>query len=117
HDVHIAYVNLIGTTALGITAGGWHPNHADNWIVEYCVFTGVASQALNVVNGKNITFRDDQFIDTGKLMANGVAYEGAACIDLEPNHPGDVIQNIDIERIYIHSGSSPFRPHGNGIII
>jgi hypothetical protein len=118
HDVHIWSVKLRDTTCLGITAGGTGltGKFAENVLVEDCVFEGVASQNLNVVNGQKITFRRNKFYRTGKLCASGKGCEGAVPIDVEPNHRTDVARDILIEDILIDSTNSPFL-HGNGVMI
>ncbi len=111
--VRIRDVELRNTSALGITAGGTGltGNHAYDWIVENCIFKGVASQALNVVNGSRVIFRNNRFIDSGKFGNMGMS-----CIDLEPNTPDDVVQDVTIENNFIDSTGSPFL-HGNAIMI
>lgn len=118
HDVHIWSVKLRDTTCLGITAGGagLTGKFAENVLVEDCVFEGVASQNLNVVNGQKIIFRRNKFFRTGKLCAGGTGCEGAVSIDVEPNNSSDVARDILIEDILIDSTNSPFL-HGNGIMI
>jgi hypothetical protein len=118
HDVHVWSVKLQDTTCLGITAGGdgLTGKFAENILVEDCIFEGVASQNLNVVNGQKVIFRRNKFFRTGKLCAGGTGCEGAVSIDVEPNHSSDVARDILIEDILIDSSQSPFM-HGNGIMI
>jgi parallel beta-helix repeat protein len=118
HNVHIYNVGLRDTTCLGITAGGTGltNKHAENWIVEQCLFEGVASQNLNVVNGQKITFRKNIFLRTGKICGNGAPCEGVTPVDVEPNTASDVARDIVIEDNLIDSSQSPFL-HGNGIVV
>jgi hypothetical protein len=118
HDVHIWSVKLRDTTCLGITAGGsgLTGKFAENVLVEDCVFEGVASQNLNVVNGQKIIFRRNKFFRAGKMCADGKPCEGVTPVDIEPNHSTDVARDILIEDIMIDSSGSRFL-HGNGIVI
>jgi parallel beta-helix repeat protein len=117
HNVRIYNVGLRDTTCLGITAGGTGltGRHAEDWLVENCLFEGVASQNLNVVNGRRITFRQNTFLRTGKLCTGGPC-EGVSSIDVEPNTASDAARDITIEGNLIDSSKSPFL-HGNGIVI
>ncbi len=116
--VHIYEVHLKDTTCLGISAGGTGltGKHAENWLVEHCVFEGVASQNLNVVNGQRITFRQNRFLRSGKICDDGKPCEGVTPIDLEPNSSSDIIKDITIEDNVIDSTDSRFA-HGNGILV
>jgi parallel beta-helix repeat protein len=118
HNVHIYNVGLRDTTCLGITAGGTGltNKHAENWIVEECLFEGVAAQNLNVVNGQTITFRRNIFLRAGKICKGGTPCEGVTPIDVEPNTPSDVARDIIIEDNLVDSRDSRFL-HGNGIVI
>jgi parallel beta-helix repeat protein len=118
HNVRIRNVTLRDTTCLGISAGGdGHTGkYAEDWVVEDCVFEGVASQNLNVVNGQRIIFRRNKFLRAGKLCAGGQPCEGVTAIDVEPNNSTDHARDIIIEDILIDSSDSPFL-HGNGIVI
>lgn len=75
HHVHIHDVKLKNTTCLGITAGGTGltDKHAEDWLVENCTFEGVASQNLNVVNGSQITFRFNLFLNAVEVTQLGRA--------------------------------------------
>jgi len=118
HRVHIYNVYLKDTTCLGISAGGTGltGKHAEDWIVEDCVFEGVASQNLNVVNGQRVIFRRNKFLRPGKICGDGKPCEGVTPIDVEPNTPADVARDITIEDNLIDSSQSRFL-HGNGIIV
>jgi parallel beta-helix repeat protein len=118
HQVYIHDVKLKNTTCLGITAGGTGltGKHAEDWLVENCLFEGVASQNLNVVNGARITFRHNQFIGTGKICGNQQPCEGVTPIDIEPNSSTDAVKDILITDNLIDSTSSQFS-HGNGILV
>jgi parallel beta-helix repeat protein len=118
HHVYIHDVKLKNTTCLGITAGGTGltSKHAEDWLVENCLFEGVASQNLNVVNGVRITFRRNQFIGTGKICGNNQPCEGVTPIDIEPNSSMDAVKDVVIADNLIDSTNSPFS-HGNGILV
>lgn len=118
HNVRIHNVTLRNTTCLGISAGadGHTGKYAEDWIVEDCVFEGVASQNLNVVNGQKIIFRRNKFLRTGKLCADGLPCEGVTSIDVEPNGSSDHARDILIEDTLIDSSDSPFL-HGNAVVI
>lgn len=116
--VHIYEVGLKNTSCLGISAGGTGltGRHAQDWVVEDCVFEGVASQNLNVVNGRRIIFRQNKFLRPGKICGDGKPCEGVTPIDLEPNTSSDLISDITIEDNVIDSTESAFA-HGNGILV
>jgi parallel beta-helix repeat protein len=114
HHVRISSVELRNTSCLGITAGGTAlgpGNHAEDWIVEHCIFRGVASQALNVVNGRQVIFRYNRFLDSGKFPSMGMTP-----IDVEPNTPQDWAREIEIYGNLVDSTNSTFA-HGNGILV
>jgi hypothetical protein len=118
HNVYIYNVNLRDTTCLGISAGGNSRTgkHGDGWLVEHCLFEGVASQTLNAVNAENVVFRKNIFLRTGKLCEGGKPCEGVSAIDIEPNTWEDRVTNVTIEDNHIDSTDSPFL-HGNGIVV
>jgi hypothetical protein len=118
HNVHIYNVNLRDTTCLGISAGGASKTgrHGNNWLVEQCLFEGVASQTLNAVNAENVIFRKNIFLRTGKLCEGGKPCEGVSAIDIEPNTWEDRVTNVTVEDNHIDSTDSPFL-HGNGIVV
>ena len=118
HNVHIFALHLRNTTCLGITAGGTGltNKHAEDWLVEDCIFEGVASQNLNVVNGQRISFRHNRFLRAGKICGDGKPCEGVTPIDIEPNTASDIIKDILIQDNLIDSTNSAFA-HGNGILI
>jgi Right handed beta helix region len=117
HDVHIYNIGLENTSALGVTAGGngASGNHAERWLVEESFSRGSASQAWNVVNGREITFKHIIVLDMGKLCG-GNPCEGATAFDVEPNVSQDAASNITITDCWIDSSNSSFL-HGNGILI
>lgn len=118
HNVRIRNVKLRDTTCLGISAGadGHTGKFAEDWIVEDCIFEGVASQNLNVVNGQKIIYRRNKFLRTGKLCAGGKPCVGVTSIDVEPNNSTDRARDILIEDTLIDSSDSPFL-HGNAVVI
>ncbi len=75
------------------------------------MFTRVASQAVAVVNGRDVRIESNTFKDSGRLGGPGMT-----AIDLEPNDPRDIIRNIQIINNTIDSSNSNFL-HGNGIVV
>jgi len=61
-----------------------------------CLFTRVASQNLALVNGRNIVFEGNRFLSPGQSGG-----PGSTNIDLEPNEPGDRLENVVIRRNFI----------------
>ena len=105
---------LNGTGVIGVAAGGnsLKGNHADTVVIRKNTFTSVASQAAAVVNGKNIVIDGNTFKDSGRPGGQ----MGMTAIDLEPNAPEDIIQNITITNNVVDSRGSAFL-HGNGILV
>ncbi len=113
HTVSAYRLLLRDTSCLGITAGGNALSgfHAEGWDVSECDFEGVASQALNVVNGRDVLFELNRFKRSGKFPSMGMSP-----IDVEPNDHGDWARNITIRKNKIDSTDSTFQ-HGNGIVV
>jgi parallel beta-helix repeat protein len=109
---------LNGTGVIGVQAGGNHfgGNFAADVTIRKNLFTHVASQAVAVVNGRDVKIDGNTFKDSGRLNAQGVGALGMTAIDLEPNDPGDIIRNIEITNNIIDSTKSGFL-HGNGILV
>jgi hypothetical protein len=103
-----------GTRSIGIQLGGAAEagQYADNSKVTNCLFTRVASQNLALVNGRNILFEGNRFESPGQ--AGG---PGSTNIDLEPNGPGDYLENIIIRRNFIDARLSEMPTTGNGIVV
>ncbi len=91
-------VTLDGTHAYGITVGGYSTkgNYADGVEVTNIKILNTGTQLLNVINGKNITFRDIQ-ID----LRNHNAVGSFAAIDIEPNTTDNKVENITVENVVI----------------
>lgn len=109
---------LNGTGVIGVQAGG-NPlsgNYASDVTIRKNLFTRVASQAVAVVNGRDVKIEGNTFKDSGRLNAQGTGAQGMTAIDLEPNHPSDIIRNIEITNNTIDSTNSGFI-HGNGILV
>jgi parallel beta-helix repeat protein len=109
---------LNGTGVIGVQAGG-NPiggNFAADVTIRKNLFTRVASQAVAVVNGRDIKIDGNTFKDSGRLNDQGTGALGMTAIDLEPNHPNDIIRNIEITNNTIDSSNSGFI-HGNGILV
>jgi hypothetical protein len=82
---------LENTVANGVTVGG--PSGTtfadDDWVVD-SLFTGVAAQAVAVVNGKNVHINRNIFRDPGQGTSVGTQ------VDVEPNVNTDLAENIDV---------------------
>lgn len=91
-------VTLDGTHAYGITVGGYSTagNYADRVQVTNIKILNTGTQLLNVINGKNITFRDIQ-ID----LRNHNSVGSFAAIDIEPNTTDNKVENITVENVVI----------------
>ena len=91
-------VTLDGTHAYGITVGGYSTagNYADLVEVTEIKILNTGTQLLNVINGKNITFRDIQ-ID----LRNHNSVGSFAAIDIEPNTTDNKVENITVENVVI----------------
>jgi parallel beta-helix repeat protein len=118
HRCRVENVWLNGTGVIGIQAGG--NTSAGNYAAEVTIrknlFTRVASQAVAVVNGRDVKIDGNTFKDSGRLNDQGTGALGMTAIDLEPNHPNDIIRNIEITNNTIDSTNSGFI-HGNGILV
>ena len=91
-------VVLDGTHAYGITVGGYSTkgNYADGVEVTNIKILNTGTQLVNVINGKNIIFRDIQ-ID----LRNHNAVGSFAAIDIEPNTTDNKVENITVENVVI----------------
>ena len=118
HRCMVEKLWLNGTGVIGVQAGGNHVggNYAADVTIRKNLFTRVASQAVAVVNGRDVKIDGNTFKDSGRLNAQGVGALGMTAIDLEPNDPGDIIRNIEITNNTIDSTNSGFL-HGNGILV
>ncbi|HYY98687.1 MAG TPA: right-handed parallel beta-helix repeat-containing protein, partial [Pyrinomonadaceae bacterium] len=68
-------------------------------------------QNLALVNGKDITFEDNRFEDPGQPGG-----PGSTVIDIEPNTPGDRIENVVIRNNVIDARNNKIQA-GNGIVV
>jgi hypothetical protein len=96
-------VVLDGTHAYGITVGGYSTkgNYADGVEVTDIKILNTGTQLVNVINGKNITFRDIQIDLTHH---NSVAT--FAAIDIEPNTTDNKVENITVENVVVDARSN-----------
>ncbi len=103
-----------GTRSIGIQLGGSPSTgyFAENSKVIKCLFTRVASQNLALVNGRNIVFEGNRFLTAGQLGG-----PGSTNIDLEPNEPGDRLENVIIRNNLIDVRNSEVPTSGNGIVV
>lgn len=120
HGFDYQHIAMLGTSCLGITAGGTALNghHAEDGKVSFIKGDLLASQTVNIVNGRRIKFEDIVCLRPGKFLA----LQNLTSIDLEPNTSLDVIQDIEIRRLLIDATDSPLvdgKPvsTGNGIAI
>lgn len=113
HHCLVENIWLNGTGAIGVQAGGspFGGNYAEDVTIRKNVFTRVASQAVAVVNGRDVKIDGNAFKDSGRCCAQGMT-----AIDLEPNDWRDIIRNIEITNNTIDSTNSGFI-HGNGILV
>lgn len=113
HRCGVENLWLNGTGVIGVQAGGspFGDNYAEDVTIRKNLFTRVASQAVAVVNGRNVKIDGNIFKDSGRCCLQGMT-----AIDLEPNDPGDIIRNIEITNNTIDSTNSGFL-HGNGILV
>ena len=102
-----------GTRSIGIQLGGsaQYGNFAENSRVTDCLFTNVASQNLALVNGRNITFENNRFLNPGQPGG-----PGSTVIDLEPNAVDDHLENVVIRNNFIDARTGTV-PAGNGILV
>ncbi|HKR58891.1 MAG TPA: hypothetical protein VJS64_04100 [Pyrinomonadaceae bacterium] len=91
-------VVLDGTHAYGITVGGYSTanNYAENVEVTDIKTLNTGTQLVNVINGKNITFRDIQ-ID----LRNHNSSASFVAIDIEPNTTDNKVENITVENVVV----------------
>jgi len=102
-----------GTRSIGIQLGGsaQFGHFADNSHVSGCLFTNVASQNLALVNGRNITFENNRFVNPGQPGG-----PGSTAIDLEPNNDDDHVENVRIVNNVIDARTHDIQA-GNGILV
>jgi parallel beta-helix repeat protein len=114
HNCNVSRVWFNGTGVIGVAAGGASltGNFADTVRIDNNLFTRVAGQEAAVVNARNVVIDKNTFKDSGRN--NGL--QGVTAIDVEPNVPTDVVQQIEITNNLIDSRGSGFL-HGNGIVI
>jgi len=113
HQCRVEKVWLNATSLIGVQAGGSASkgNFADTVTIKNNLFTHVASQAVALVNGRNIVIDGNTFKDSGRNQSQGMT-----AIDVEPNTRTDIAQKIEITNNMIDSRGSTFL-HGNGILV
>jgi hypothetical protein len=96
-------VVLDGTHAYGITVGGYSTkgNYADGVEVTNIKTLNTGTQLVNVINGKNVLFRDIQFD-----LRNHNSFASFVAIDIEPNTTDNKVENITVENVVV-DGRSP----------
>jgi len=104
---------LNATRSIGVQFGGSGQlgHFAENSRVADCLFTNVASQNLALVNGRNITFENNRFVNPGQPGG-----PGSTVIDLEPNDVNDHIENVVIRNNLIDARTHTIQA-GNGIVV
>lgn len=102
-----------GTRSIGIQFGGsaQYGNFAENSRVADCLFTNVASQNLALVNGRNIIFENNRFVNPGQPGG-----PGSTVIDLEPNAADDHLENVVVRNNLIDARTHNIQA-GNGILV
>ncbi len=113
HRCRVESLWLNGTGVIGVQAGGgpFGGNYAEDVTIRKNLFTRVASQAVAVVNGRDVKIDGNTFKESGRCCLQSMT-----AIDLEPNDPHDIIRNIEITNNTIDSTNSNFL-HGNGILV
>jgi parallel beta-helix repeat protein len=113
HKCRVEKVWFNATSLIGVQAGGsaLKGSFADTVAIKNNLFTRVASQAVAVVNGRNIIIDGNTFKDSGRPKTQGMT-----AIDVEPNTRSDIAQRIEITNNMIDSRGSDFL-HGNGILV
>jgi hypothetical protein len=103
-----------GTRSIGVQLGGsaQYGNMAEDSRVVNCLFTNVASQNLALVNGRNITFENNRFVNPGQPGG-----PGSTVIDLEPNAADDHLQNVVVRNNLIDARTATAGTGGNGILV
>lgn len=125
HNCSIERVTLDGTRSLGLHVGGGgnRGNFADGVVVRDCVLRRVASQAISVVNGANVTIERNRVIapggNQGEAQAMGMQNlpPGNVPIDVEPNSDKDTIRNLTIRDNLIDASDSPGLITLHGIVV
>lgn len=121
HGGLIENVYFNRTNAIGIDVGGDAAlskdplglgQFAESVIVQNCSFEGVAAVNLAVVNGKNITLRNNRFLNPGK--AGGPS---GGAIDLEVNTGNDYLENILVTGNTLDARNSQMGPFGSFISV
>jgi hypothetical protein len=105
------WVNATRSIGVQLGGSGQFGNFAENSRVTNCLFTHVASQNLALVNGRNITFENNRFVDPGQPGG-----PGSTAIDLEPNDVDDHLENVVIRNNVIDARTATIQA-GNGILI
>jgi hypothetical protein len=90
---YVGNINCIDSHGYSVNAGGNGAlgNCADNGIIENIMCDGLQTQEIAIVNGKNIHILNPIFRNVAKPTS-----PSQAVIDLEPNSPSDVCENITI---------------------
>lgn len=134
-NVHFDHVRSIGAHIGSNPTNGQDPGfdlaargvtaplgrYADGVVTRNCFFDGVASQNWALVNGRNIVLENSRFVRPGQVDNPGTPREvigpGSTMIDVEPNHPGDNMENVRIVNNHLNALGSPLPSSGNGIVV
>ncbi|MDQ6786004.1 MAG: hypothetical protein M3033_04190 [Acidobacteriota bacterium] len=105
-------VYLKSTNTLGLNVGGANLSgdtndfYADTVTVQDCLFEGVATNNLNIVNARNVIFTRNTILKPGKMTASGFV-ANAHGIDIETHHRWDRLENLIISyNIFDFRGSA-----------
>lgn len=108
----IERVYLKSTNTLGLNIGGANLSgdtndfYADTVTVQDCLFEGVATNNLNIVNARNVIFTRNTILKPGKLTASGFV-ANAHGMDIETHHRWDKLENLIISNnIFDFRGSA-----------
>lgn len=101
HNCEVSYNWFDGQRAIGIAFGHTLTgSYAYNSSLHHNLFKGVEAVNAAIVNGENISFKDNKFYDPGS------GFGVSAAIDVEPNTSTNRIAGIDISNNFIDVGHS-----------
>ena len=86
-----------------VGGNGSATTYAEFVTVENCKFIDNPTQNLSLVNGRNITFRNNKFYFTKDLAQAGVGGGTISVVDVEPNAYGDYVENFTFENNEFYS--------------
>lgn len=97
-------------TYVAVGGYGTSGNFAENFDVHHNQWINTPTQALALINGKNINFFDNRFDIRGLTGTYNFTL-----IDVEPNNPEDRVENVAIRNNYFDMRSAGALSYGNAI--